>query len=416
MVDKILKKTNLMNGLYVSFGTIINSLFYSLFLLLISKVLMPDDYGIFISSISFMVFLSMLALFGSESYWLKLHSSNEIKKIKESSSLSLNFIKINVLTIAVFFTIIININFLDDKTQSSLLSIFPVFIFLIILDLTNSLLQIKSMFKTFFILQSTINLIRFLLFLIFIFFETNIDLKQTALFYFLTIIPQFFYCLYFLSKESPLFLNNLKGNKINLENLKRLFKFDIKKFGLFFFQVKYFGYVNILAFLRLYFPLFYVKSIYGNFEAGIYSVFIIFYNIVSFIPASLYSKMFTFTYHKTKKKSLERLFYRANTLLFIFGIFVSLVFFIFIYFFFDLLFDISYHKAKSLLYVVAFFIPIKFIGFNPGAILVTNKMIKIKMTILKNIFLLMVFFILLFLLIFFHFMVFLLLFYSLNFF
>lgn len=123
----------------------------------------------------------------------------------------------------------------------------------------------------------------------------------------------------------------------------------------------------------------------GDEAAGVYAACLLVVNALCLLPSSLYSKYFLPQIHRWAHSDLKKLkaVYRSgNRILLFIGLLLLFALYLGAEFVVPGLFSEKYYAAVPLLEVICLTLPVRFLGYSVGALLVTDKHMMIKFKIL----------------------------------
>ena len=296
MIKKIILKINKnknKNYFYVFVGLVFSSLFLFANNLIIARQLNPSNYGLFFSILAIVMMFANLVVSGLP-FYLQDQISSKISNFKKTGK---EIFLLFLLFIIFYFIILMGWTYLGPNTLADkkiLLSLSILIVFNPFIELSKTLLQIKSKFLNISILNIAVNFVRFLLIVLVIYSSLKLDLDTVSVIYILGSLFPFIISLYLFSK----YLN---------------FKFIFTSFHKFFsFQLilqtlkktKYYISTNFLYFVYASLDILIIKYKLSNFDAGIFfSAYSIILGLQIFGEATI--RTFSFQYFKkivTKKK------------------------------------------------------------------------------------------------------------------
>lgn len=341
---------------------------------------MPEAYGVFSSSLSFVMLFVPLAGFGVAQLWLKTFGQEGWAARRWLKS-SLKFI--------VYSTGLVFLGFLmwailgpHDFLTSWVLSLLAFHVFAqVVLELVSSRLQLEERFTALAIWQLFPHFTRFILVAILgLLLSHNLNVMLGSLMYSLValvMIPIGYYML------KPMFTKDfgLVGHNSNKEDgnqEQKSWKEVVAlswPFGLAAFAHLIYYQSDIVL----------LKYLDSDASAGIYNIAFLVVSAIYLLPGVIYQKYFLPKIHRWSIQEPERVkevFEQGNIamlllgLLFLVGIWITADWGI------ALLFGKSYSEAAYVLKALSFSVPFMFVAFSAGAVLVTQNHMKLKVKLM----------------------------------
>ena len=365
MIKKIILKINKnKNYFYVFVGLVFSSLFLFANNLIIARQLNPSNYGLFFSILAIVMMFANLVVSGLP-FYLQDQISGKISNFKKTGK---EIFLLFLLFIIFYFIILMGWTYLGPNTLADkkiLLSLSILIVFNPFIELSKTLLQIKSKFLNISILNITVNFVRFLLIVLVIYSSLKLDLDTVSVIYILGSLFPFIISLYLFSK----YLN---------------FKFVFTSFHKFFsFQLilqtlkktKYYISTNFLYFVYASLDILIIKYKLSNFDAGIFfSAYSIILGLQIFGEATI--RTFSFQYFKKIKSNIKsvELFALQNTrFLMILVLPICLIISFYSDIIIELLYGDKYIKSSGVLKYLVFLAPLRIITTNLQLITITRK-------------------------------------------
>lgn len=376
----------------MALGTILMMIAGSLSQLLLSNYLSVEDFGTISALLNSFVLGLPVAVFGLNSFWLRLNG--EFKN--ESIPVVLKSIKVIFITTSLVSGFII-----IAWAQSLGSAMIPLVLFLslslivgVFSEMTSTLFQMNGNYNAFIKTQKTPHLIRLLMLsVLFLGFDLWEEPFKVAVFSICAAsVLTFFYNLHAVSEIKGSGFFNVT-NKFDSAILRSKYSYlKILK------ETWLFALVGILYLAWSQGHVILAMALLGSKDAGVYAATLFVLNSICLVPSTIYSKYFLpkihrWVYHDSDKLHLH--YKKSNKILFILG----LIAFSFIYFFspyiVNIIFPSEYSDVVKYLQILAFTIPIRFMGYNSGSLLVTIQHTHTKAAILSVVVAFNIFFILL---------------------
>lgn len=365
MIKKIILKINKnKNYFYVFVGLVFSSLFLFANNLIIARQLNPSNYGLFFSILAIVMMFANLVVSGLP-FYLQDQISGKISNYKKTGK---EIFLLFLLFIIFYFIILMGWTYLGPNTLADkkiLLSLSILIVFNPFIELSKTLLQIKSKFLNISILNITVNFVRFLLIVLVIYSSLKLDLDTVSIIYILGSLFPFIISLYLFSK----YLN---------------FKFVFTSFHKFFsFQLilqtlkktRYYISTNFLYFVYASLDILIIKYKLSNFDAGIFfSAYSIILGLQIFGEATI--RTFSFQYFKKIKSNIKsiELFALQNTrFLMILVLPICLIISFYSDIIIELLYGDKYIISSGVLKYLVFLAPLRIITTNLQLITITRK-------------------------------------------
>ena len=365
MIKKIILKINKnKNYFYVFVGLVFSSLFLFANNLIIARQLNPSNYGLFFSILAIVMMFANLVVSGLP-FYLQDQISSKISNFKKTGK---EIFLLFLLFIIFYFIILMGWTYLGPNTLADkkiLLSLSILIVFNPFIELSKTLLQIKSKFLNISILNIAVNFVRFLLIVLVIYSSLKLDLDTVSVIYILGSLFPFIISLYLFSK----YLN---------------FKFIFTSFHKFFsFQLilqtlkktKYYISTNFLYFVYASLDILIIKYKLSNFDAGIFfSAYSIILGLQIFGEATI--RTFSFQYFKKIKSNIKsvELFALQNTrFLMTLVLPICLIISFHSDIIIELLYGDKYLKSSGVLKYLVFLAPLRIITTNLQLITITRK-------------------------------------------
>jgi len=365
VIKKIILKINKnKNYFYVFVGLVFSSLFLFANNLIIARQLNPSNYGLFFSILAIVMMFANLVVSGLP-FYLQDQISSKISNFKKTGK---EIFLLFLLFIIFYFIILMGWTYLGPNTLADkkiLLSLSILIVFNPFIELSKTLLQIKSKFLNISILNIAVNFVRFLLIVLVIYSSLKLDLDTVSVIYILGSLFPFIISLYLFSK----YLN---------------FKFIFTSFHKFFsFQLilqtlkktKYYISTNFLYFVYASLDILIIKYKLSNFDAGIFfSAYSIILGLQIFGEATI--RTFSFQYFKKIKSNIKsvELFALQNTrFLMTLVLPICLIISFHSDIIIELLYGDKYLKSSGVLKYLVFLAPLRIITTNLQLITITRK-------------------------------------------
>ncbi|TVU87610.1 oligosaccharide flippase family protein [Vreelandella titanicae] len=347
---------------------------------ILARLLLPEAYGVFSSSLSLVMLFVPLAGFGVAQFWLKTFGQ-EGWAARRWLKGSLNFI---VYSTGLVFCGLITWALLGphDLLTSYVLSLLAFHVLAqVILELVSSRLQLEEKYQALAIWQLFPHLFRFLLVAILgLFLSYDLDVVLGSLMYSLValvMMPIGYYML------KPMFTNDfgLVGHDRNIKGGN-----DIQKSWKAVFALSWpFGLAAFAHLIYYQSDIVLLKYLDSDTSAGIYNIAFLVISAVYLLPGVIYQKYFLPKIHRwsiQEPARVKSVFEQGNIAMLLLGLLFMLGIWIAADWGITLLFGKSYTEAAYVLKALSFSVPFMFVAFSAGAVLVTQNHIKLKVKIM----------------------------------
>lgn len=343
-------------------------------------MLLPEAYGVFSSSLSFVMLFVPLAGFGVAQFWLKTFGQEGwaarrwLKGSLKFTIYSTGLVFCGLITWALFGP--------HDFLTSWVLSLLAFHVLAqVVLELVSSRLQLEEKFQVLALWQLFPHFFRFILVaLLGLFLSYNLDVVLGSLMYSLValvMMPIGYYML------KPMFTNDfsLVGHDSNTgagNEIQKSWKAVIAlswPFGLAAFAHLVYYQSDIVL----------LKYLDSDASAGIYNIAFLVISAIYLLPAVIYQKYLLPKIHRwsiQEPARVKSVFNQGSIamlllgLLFLVGIWIAADWGV------ALLFGKSYAEAAYILKALSFSVPFMFVAFSAGAVLVTQNHMKLKVQLM----------------------------------
>ena len=357
-------------GLAMTSGS--NFLFY----VIIARLLGPNNFGEISSVISIVSIATLVAGFGTTSFWLKIFAK-ENSFAKRWIKPTYAFLSISGLTM--FLLVNMWGKFGPHPDSSNILfMLISTFIFQqVCIDLVSKKYQLEEKYLPMIIFDSSPNLLK-LIFVLYFSFYSSIALTSNvvASIYFYISLFVIFITSYFLiqiRKHGILINQNepiIKENFISNPNAYNVFiQSSPFAFGLIFSYI--FNQSNII----------FLRYLLDGSYAGYYSASYLVFSTFILVPTVLYQKYFIPQIHRWAyhdKTKLYKFYLKGNLVMFFLGCIVSIVLFIFAEYIIISIYGEDYKDSVSILKLLCTIIPLILVSINMSAPLFTRENMKSK--------------------------------------
>jgi O-antigen/teichoic acid export membrane protein len=343
-------------------ATMIASLLTFITQIIITRNFTVEEYGAYATILNLINLLATLGSFGIGDYLIKSY-------FKDKKNFFFQFKKsMGLLKITLIFTLIINISllvFFDDITKILLLIFIPSLLTQCLVIIVNALQQIKEKFYLISIYTLIIQLFRLLSVLLGIYF--SLDFIPTLI------------ILNLLSLVLTLdFIGKIKKTINRVENLneeeppsKSILS------GVFPYFIS-----GIMYYIYYQSDIILINTLINEYSAGIYSIAYSVLSLFYIFPTILYRKLFLSKVHKWTYESsalLKDFFIKNKVLMLVVSILIIIFTFLFAEYLIITLFGQQYSESLSVLLILIFCVPFRFLYAVSGTIMSTEKLIKYKM-------------------------------------
>jgi len=350
--------------------------------ILMARNLGVSDFGVFGSIYAMATFLSIVASFGISQFWLKVFGKEgweAVRWVKPSVIVQASMIIVSLIILFVW-------SFFGphDSVTRVVLLVMSGFVFgQIAIELVYAKLQLEERYTSLAFWQILPNLLR-LIFIAYLFYglEYTFSIIDVAFIYSLSGI--FFAVLGFLKIR-----RFMKGD-LDLKGHSKLASPVLRSMPLsntrnVIHEVWPFGLAAILAFIYMQIDIVMLRYMGGEVQAGYYNIAYIVVAASMIFPNVLYQKFFLPKYHRWINSDRDKLYgvycFGVKAML-LMGL--AIVFFILSmsWFFIPFMFGVEYEKSILLVNVLSMAIPIYFLAYNSGAVLITGDNIRVKVLIM----------------------------------
>ncbi len=344
---------------------------------ILARSLGVKDFGIFGATFSLLTIFKIIAEFGLSQLLLKkfgIYGWNGISWVRP-------IFKSLLYTTSISFVFVISWSYFGphEDLEKKIMLIMSVYILgQVVVEFVSSVFQVEERYSFLAIWQLSSNLLRLILFVFMVFFlKINITLSDTAYIYFYVGI------LFSVVGWVKIYLKDIKlsghGKRPKkLEEKKILVKNVFK-------EVWPFGFASIFAFIYLQSDIVMVKYISGDIEAGYYNVSFVIMTALMLFPSVLYQKYFLPKYHRWANLDRKMFFHAyktGNLAMLLSGIFFMLTIFIFSGIIVEYFFGIKFMNSVGMVKVLSLSIPLYFVSYSVGAVLVTKEHMKTKVKLM----------------------------------
>ncbi len=371
-----------MDLIFVWSGTLVGAFAGMIAQVLIARTLGVQDYGVLSSAQGLVALAVSLGVFGIAQYWLKAFGEEGWKARRWLRS-SLKFLAASTASIVAVLALWAAFGPHNDSTQFVLLLLLATIIAGVSIEAVSAKLQLEHRFAVFAALGATTSLARLLVALAVYFVLVEGDvLWLTAIGYMGTSIAIF---------------------GLLIPQLRRLWNREIAlkghlvdpgdhagadaSVGVLVSHSWVFGVAGLLYLAWAQGHIVVANYALGSYDAGIYSAALVLLNAICLLPTAAFSKFLLPKIHRWASQDFEKLrnFNRlGSAFMFAIGVLTALA----IYFGAPLLVRLSfgqgYETTASVLQILSLTIPMRFLGYNAGAMLRTKHFMQIKIVILTT--------------------------------
>ncbi|SIQ04259.1 oligosaccharide flippase family protein [Maribacter ulvicola] len=349
---------------------------------ILARRLGPQDFGLLSNALAIISVILLICGFGISKTWLKLFGKEGwvgLRWIRPSLKLlGLNLIVFSILIICIDYTSLI------DEVSSNLFRIMLFHIYgYCVIELIISKLQLEEKYIEMAIWQLIPNLLRLITVIIIVYvFNLSINVQKVGFIYgIIGAILTFFGFKQLIDINENNF--SLKGH---IKPLK--ISYSIPKIKELFNESWPFGMAGLFAFIYLQSDIIMVKYISGDMATGHYNVAFIVLSAVFVVPVVIFSKFLMPKYHRWSNQDMSKLhkaYIRGNLSMLIIGFILMIIIFCFAPYFTPIIFGIEYEPAVQLLQILSITIPIYFVAYSVGAMLITSEQMKLKVKLMGGI-------------------------------
>lgn len=347
---------------------------------ILARLLLPEAYGVFSSSLSFVMLFVPLAGFGVAQFWLKAFGQ-EGWAARRWLSGSMRFISYS--TGLVFCGLIAWAMVGPHNQLTTMVLCLLAFHVLaqVILELVSSRLQLEERFLSLAMWQLFPHLSRFLLVAaLALFLSKNVNVVLGSLMYAavaVLMIPVGYYML------KPMF--NRTFCLVGHENYTNVFNGERKNWKTVINLSWPFGLAAFAHLIYYQSDIVLLKYLDSDTSAGIYNIAFLVISAIYLLPGVIYQKYFLPKIHRwsiQEPARVREVFEQGNIAM----LFLGLIFLIGIWITADwmvsILFGDHYAQAAFILKILSFSVPFMFVAFSSGAVLVTQNNMKLKVKLM----------------------------------
>lgn len=348
---------------------------------ILARSLGAESFGLFTSALGTVNLLLPLAGFGVASFWLKLFGQKGWNAVHWLPA-SFNFIALS--SLAVMFSLFIWAQFGPHNVSTkTVISIFSILVFgHVTIELCGTKCQLEENYGKLALLQLLSPLGRFLLVLFIVLYD-SLSIKNVAIGYALVSLLILLVC--FL----PLY--EMRFGKVELKGHGASYiqkcSVPIRKIDV-LDECWVFGVAGMFYFIWSQSHVVFIKYFSGDVDAGIYGVALILMNAICMLPAVIYSKYLMPKIHRWANKDLAQLkkvFYTGNKVMLLLGLVIMSCVLLFAEYVIVTLFSYEYKESIELLIILAFILPVRFVGHSVGAMLVAKENMKSKIKVMGGV-------------------------------
>ncbi len=377
--DRLFKlpKKQILNISLVWTSTILNVVLAFITQVILARSLDVSSYGLLSATLGLIALLMPFAGFGISSFWLKYFG----KEGSQSNRWLRPSIKFTILTV-VFLFIVVHLWALLGPNEEMSRTLILILVWTILGTVAINIVSAKYQLEDNFLMYSLVQILPVTLKLIAVFIIINLAVEGYLLleisFAYLAISMLIFLILF--SQLIQIWRGKIKpAGHQPLENQNnismRVSVFDILK------ETWLFGILGVLYLAWNQGHIIIAKYFIGDSEAGIYNSAMTIITTVSLLPSVAYSNFLLPRIHRWAYKDmiiLKKVYNIGNRLLFGFGILAMISLIILSSWLVPIIFGDKYNDARGILIVLSLTLPIRFLGYNSGSLLMTNRFQKVK--------------------------------------
>lgn len=369
------------------FGSILGRGSTFIIYFILARELGADLFGVFSSAMATIMIFTLIAGFGIAQVWLQLFGAEGWRAVRWVRP-SLNFVAASLGAIIIFILLIIALQADDVLTNKLLLLLFLFLCGYIGVQLVASKLQLEERYNNLTILQFLPNLVRLLLLILIIYvFRDELNLDIVGAVY--ASVGMVFSIISFLElKKMSKGDFDLKGHTKSPDFPSAIEKEKSLRIKDIFARAWPFGFAGIFAFVYIQSDIIMVRYISGNSEAAFYNVAFTVLSAIMTIPIILFSKYLIPKYHRWSNQNKSLLISthkKGNLFMILTGILIALGLLLVSPFLIPLLFGNEYDSSIGLLKILAFSVPLTFISYSYGAILLTDEHVRLKVKLMGSV-------------------------------
>lgn len=347
---------------------------------IVARLLQPDAFGVFSSALGLAALAAPVAVFGVGQYWLKAFGEEGWAALRWLRP-GLRFFAMSSAAVLVILAAWALLGPNDDQSTFVILALMVTAFSAALVEIVATKFQLEQRYGQFAFLGLITPLSRLVIAgVAFFAFQPTYELRGLSLGYaaisiaiMVALAPQ---ARQLWRKEIAL---SGHGPAIRIDGQASL------PVGLLLSESWVFGLAGLLYLAWAQAHIVFAKYALGNEAAGLYGSALILMNAICLLPTTLFSKFLLPKIHRWASQDISRLkeFSRLSSLIMFSGGVLAAVL---IFFLSDVLIRIAfgegYENATLLLKVLSCTLPMRFLGYNAGAMLRTKRFMQIKVAIL----------------------------------
>lgn len=348
--------------------------------MLLARMLGAEDYGTFSSALGLVTLAVPLCVFGIAQHWLKIFGEDGWDAVCWLRP-SLQFLAVatSVIVLALVLWAVFGPN--EARARVAICILLPVTISLVLVEMIGSKFQLEQRYGPFAILGATTPVLRLLVVscIVFVFSDgdalliTIIGYAISSLFVVALLVPQ---------------LRDIWLQRIDL--VGHFSKCDEPRpvnasVSMLVSKSWVFGVAGLLYLAWAQGHVVIAQYALGNQNAGYYNAALVVLNAVCLLPTAAFSKFLLPKIHRWAAQDFEKLKIFGRTvsaLMFIIGIIVATVLFFCAPLAIRAAFGPGFEVAAGVLQILSLAIPTRFLAYSAGAMLRTQKLMRIKIMLL----------------------------------
>lgn len=357
-------------------GSIINSISNFLILLLLTKILSANEYGLFTSSLSIVLIFSFIGGLGLSQSLLKIFAEEGVRGKRWINS-SFKYLFITILSTILLLLLWIFLAPNDNQTKITLIILIIFMISQILLEIIHVKYQLEQSYMRLSFWQMIPSFIRLIVILLYFLFADEFKLYDITLIYAIVSIGIITYSLLELKK-----MNSNKFNIIEHKNTDNNTNKNIHENIINVFKISFpFGIASVLSFIYVQSDVIMIKYLISNEAAAYYNVAFIILTAIYLLPSVFYQKYLLPKIHQWSVHDKNQLYYVYKLgfkYMFIIGFLLMIFIIMYSKYIIHFLYGESYNKSIDIIIILAVSIPFYLLSFSSATILTTKKNIQKK--------------------------------------
>lgn len=377
----MLNKRNTKNILIIWIGTATTAIAALLTQILAAKALGTQGYGVISTALAISTIAAPIVVFGITEFWLKAFGEEGWSATRWLKP-SLKFIAIScIITITIIILwAIVGPN--DQITQFSIISLATVTASLVLTEVTIAKLQLEHNYKTLSIFTTLSPILRLPVAAVAL--HLSADPHEALL---ITILGYAGVAIVTIAITLPNAVQiwNLEiqlkehGSRPNTHNNKMTTIRDVAS------KSWVFGSAGLLYLAWAQGHVLIANYTLSSADAGNYNAALVFLSAVCLLPTSAYSKLIIPKIHIWATRDIEKLLQfnkKSSEFMFMAGLITSTAIYVYAEELMRISFGHQFHQSAEILRIIAFTLPMRFLGYSAGALLRTQSAMRNKLMLL----------------------------------